>query len=228
MNEIKTTYSLYQKEYFDTYFKQTYVFKFEQKILKNRVVVYARTYFNKEKYKTHRIYRYPLLKEYYKNRYLSWENLAYCGGWGIEDDDYLKSAVQEGKKLVANFCANKKEKLLTKDEAEQKNMGVLVEELPFGQEDNSVTYFKKGTLANYYNLDEVINSYKLLCFLPEAYITKLKEVFSSDIESIVKGKFYDNIYNPNPTYNYDDWWQLIVTGLLLGYPLESTAAILDE
>ena len=55
------------------------------------------------------------------------------------------------------------------------------------------------------------------------YYESLKNAFNYDIADLIKGELTE--------YNWvspDDDWQLTLTGLLLGFPIESTASILND
>lgn len=165
----------------------------------------------------HRIYRFNNV-ECFESPYISWENLDQCGGWGT-DDTYLNTAVQKGTKLFAQIVHGKDESFEESD-----NVVVITDPTPRG-------YFKsyywthicrKGCLADYYDLDAVF-----------AHYSRLGIVISDSEKALIRE--YCNI--ELSTFATEDapfeYWntcldaELVVTGLLLGYPLESTASILE-
>ena len=80
---------------------------------------------------------------------------------------------------------------------------------------------RKGTLADFYDIDEIIAAYKLQDIavdkdsLDDYFHIELKELFSGDYKAFDYG-------NPKTAT------ELVVCGLGLGYPLESTAFLLSR
>jgi hypothetical protein len=164
-----------------------------------------------------RAYRFDNIKETFTSPYISWENLNCCGGW-FYDDQYLNTAVQNGKKLCAGLI------LKSSDEAkyllENKDINFYSD---FKNDRYYLEIARKGCLKDYYNIQEVLNLYKLHGIY-NLNMKRIEELCSAEMISLMK----DN----NP-YNYDyanpfEIEDLIITGLLLGYPIESTIAIIYE
>lgn len=182
----------------------------------------------------HRAYRFNLIPDRFDSPFISWANLDRCGGW-LCDDSYLDTAVQEGKKLYAA----RKQVLKTsyfpdkpsKDEALQQ-FQKLIDSFPdgvtggidtmFNQENFLFTFIcRKGRIADYFDIDNVFEFYSKLGFrLPQNVVDKVKTWCNIEIKDFggEQAPFhYSNPYTPE---------EFITTGLLLGYPLESTASII--
>lgn len=160
----------------------------------------------------HRTYRFNNVPEY-KHPYLSWENLDHCGGWA-SDDTYLLTAVHNGKKPAAQYVT-------------------INEPVPnVKQDDNIETYYTSEKVYDNYTRNQV-------------YITRtcsMKDLF--DIDSIIEAyKKHDILLDKEELMPYmerpimdlmkenffleqESETELVITGLMLGYPIESTASIL--
>lgn len=176
----------------------------------------------------HRIYRFPNVNIEFYSPYLSWENLNYCGGWW-HDDKYLLTAVQKNKKLYADIS-----EYIDPDRREEKEqkLELLKQNLPAGilageyinYNDKFFSFFicRSGCLQDYFDLEEVFAAYKKLGIdFRKSQKEKIKAFCSSEIR----------LFGSNIPFNYGNSEtpeELVVTGLLLGYPIESTAAIISE
>ena len=178
-----------------------------------------------DKLATYRFNNIPL----YEHPYMSWQNLDCCNGW-MHDEDYLLTAVQEGKKLVAGIYVNSvdiqeiqdKLKVLESSIDDDKECFAIVDKHTNGEMLYVGTIIaRKGTLADFYDIDEIIAAYKLQDIavdkdsLDDYFHIELKELFSGDYKAFDYG-------NPKTAT------ELIVCGLGLGYPLESTAFLLSR
>lgn len=180
-----------------------------------------------------RVYRFPKLDESFESQYISWANLNCCGGWTYTES-YLDTAVQDGKKLYAGRTTWLKSSLFPNrlnrsDAIAQLNQAkkLLPDDVLMGVEsryDDRLlpTYIcRKGCISDYFDLDAVFGFYgKLGVTLSDHYKHKIRTLCSYEIENYGTGKAPFTYYNP------DDDAELITTGLLLGYPLESTASLI--
>ena len=160
-------------------------------------------------------YKFNLIPDVFKSPYISWANLDCCNGWAY-DQDYLLRAVYEGKKLYAGISSVKSlEELPTAP-----HILTGKEEHDKGRELFYVC--REGKLSDYYDLDEVFEHYrKLGVYLTPAVKHRVKVFCDIKISNFAN----------RATAPFDYGWahgsdQLICTGLLLGYPLESTAHLL--
>lgn len=162
-----------------------------------------------------RTYRFKNV-ECFESPYISWENLDQCGGWATKDD-YLKTAVQNGTKLFAQIIHDSSESFDSRED-------IVVITKPHGwlENYNETHICCKGCLADYYDIEAIFEYYSDL----DVEFTE-KEV--NDI--------YDLVYDPICIFATDEApfdysrcrtnVEFVITGLLLGYPLESTASIIQ-
>ena len=189
---------------------------------------YTTTFLNfKKAYKgaVVRAYIYQDIEEY-KHPKLSWQNLSYiCGGY--DEKNILPRLVVEGKKLVSNVVL-KNEDLYS--DFKNDNVELVKNKGKNGYID--YYFIAKGKLRDYFNFEEIIEHYNKLTnvfnndefYDVEENLRELKHAFNYDIKDLIIGKFkgYDWC-SPDDCYD----WQFVLTGLLLGYPLESTASIIN-
>ena len=152
-----------------------------------------------------RTYRFNNVPEY-KHPYLSWENLDHCGGWAT-DDRYLLSAVNEGKKPAAQYYYGYESVPETK---KSKDIEVFVEYIR-----NWVFITRTGSLNDLFDIDSIIEAYKKHDILLDK--EELMPYMERPIMDLMKEKFFISQANDTET---------VITGLMLGYPIESTASIL--
>ena len=175
-------------------------------------------------------YSFNKVTPVYESPYLSWANLDCCGGWAY-DESYLHTAVQNNQKLYAGcyFYANQ---YGTPERTRQAIEGIL-QSLPTDcvggyeptQTDRVISFYicRKGCLADYYDIDAVWDYYERLgLWVNEAIRQNVKYLATLEISRYGQ---------PNPPVDYlctYDPVSAIITGLLLGYPIESTASFLIE
>jgi len=152
------------------------------------------------------------------SQYISWANLNCCNGWKY-DESYLLTAVQEGKKLCAGI-------VIRDDGKHRAYLEVLHDDYPHFCQPVShngtfhhVDVTRKGCINDYIDMDAVRETYlaletKLLNFdIINGYTEK-------PMIHLLDGTIVFDYANPKTREEF------VVTGLLLGYPLESTAAII--
>jgi len=156
----------------------------------------------------------------YQSPYISWANLNCCGGW-VCDKSYLLTAVQEGKKLCAGITfdsADKVNEYLSGLSDEYLHcVGKTIHNGPRSSYNFDVV--RKGCISDYIDIEAVKGTYLALNvdFLDFAVIQNYVDMPMVQLLDSTSGFDYAN---PGSRENY------IATGLLLGYPLESTAALL--
>lgn len=164
----------------------------------------------------HRTYRFNNVPEF-KSPYISWQNLDCCNGWAY-DNTYLKSSVQNGTKLFAQIIHDREEIF---DAAP----GVEIATRPHGWLENhcETHLYRTGCLSDYYDLDAVFEHYSRLGIdLEDGEIDLIRDYCSIELSVFATDQA------PVDYANVESIEDLIVTGLLLGYPLESTASIIEE
>ena len=173
-------------------------------------------------------YRFDKVTPVYESQYLSWANLDCCGGWDY-DESYLRTAVQNGHKLYAGcyFYANQ----YGTPEQTRQEIERIFRELPDNciggyepaQSERVISFYicRKGCLEDYYDIDAALDYYERLGVWIDA-ATRKNVKYLSTMEICRYGQ-------PNPPVDYLCTYSLvsaIITGLLLGYPIESTASFL--
>lgn len=182
-----------------------------------------------------RTYRFNHIEQEIAVPYCSWANLDCCGGWNC-DEEYLDTAVQKGLKLFAGREAPLKGPYTpnypTMEEAAME-FRKLKDTLPDGVFADIETVFedsnyfrtficRTGRIADYIDLNEVFELYESLGHpLPEDTKKEIRSL--CDIEM----KQYGTVQAPFEYARATTATQLAVTGLLLGYPIESTVSILE-
>lgn len=167
-------------------------------------------------------YRYPDIAPF-KSPYISWLNLDHNI---IHDSQYLRTAVQQGRKLFSMLC-------ITEDIKEFENIKLrltmgktLFVEIPPRFKSVKPIYnlnvVARGSLSTYFDLDSVLSHYELLGLDGSLFDQqKLRTLFNKPIVKLAEEKIYE-IASPEGVE------ELLITGLLLGYPLETTASILND
>ena len=160
----------------------------------------------------------------YSSPYLSWENLGFCGGWAYSEEELINS-VKEGKKLFADVfitkCSNDAEKLLSLVDSYYSIPDVqVVKHHTENDRRMEFTIVKKGCVSDYLDLDKVLDCYYDLGLpkLDEEEYTQLCNLCNTPMSEFATrhNKFNYDFANPS------DDIEFMFTGLLLGYPIEST------
>jgi len=220
----------------------------------NRGIIFERTLFKngrvrlavraKDDNELIKDYRYINAKGL-QSPFLNWDNLNCCNGW-VHDEAYLHTAVQRGKKLYAgiDFSIAKKDAFpgrplpagfYTEGEVSEQ-IRLLRDGLPMGcilgieRPDSdlhySVTRFiyicKAGAIRDYINIDDVLSAYERFgIILGESHVNRITDLCAIPISSFA-GDSHMDYGNPNSAA------ELIATGLLLGYPIETTASMFKK
>lgn len=191
---------------------------FEKVTTKNRCRVTVK---NKDGSHNHMTYRFNKDVEPISSQYISWENLNCCGGWPY-DSSYLLTAVQEGKKLCAGINFDSEKEL--KDYEDNLSDDYVHFCKPPMSNGPYTTYYvdvaRDGAICDFFNTDEILRVYR------ELGITNfnkglLSEFFTLPVWYIINGETFDYRQPHRPE-------EYILTGLMLGYPLESTAWLLEK
>ena len=182
-----------------------------------------------------RTYRFNLIHEAVEVPYCSWANLDCCGGWSC-DEEYLDTAVQKGLKLFAGITKSLKSEYLpnhpTAEEA-KRQFDAMKEALPSGvlrgiedtTEETRVLHMflcRTGSISDYIDLDRVFSFYEKL----GVHVSTMEQ---QEIRRLCNMEMscYGTGHAPFQYTRAATPVQLITTGLLLGYPIESTVSILQ-
>jgi hypothetical protein len=191
---------------------------FEKTATKNRCKVAVKSKDGKYSFMT---YRFKNGAEPISSPYISWENLNCCGGWHC-DKSYLLTAVQEGKKLCAGITFND-------ENGWTDYIGSLSDEYPYycrpPMHNGPYTFYyidvvRKGAIADYIDEGAIFGAYGKLGITGFS-IDRLSGFLETPMIRLVSDGAFD--YGNPKTQE-----EMITTGLLLGYPLESTAWLLER
>ena len=193
---------------------------------------------------THATYRYKDVPGLV-SPYVNWENLNCCNGWTY-DESYLYTAVQRGKKLYAGitfsmYDEDYAEELKTCCLPTERDVIATIERLKIGlpgdcilgeERPDSSGYRSRsrhificvtGAISDYISINDVYLAYGRLGVTIE---TNAKEEIKRICDLSVPSFAAEN--PPFEYWNPYGGFRLIVTGLLLGYPIETTAALLER
>ena len=152
---------------------------------------------------------------FYEHPYLSWTNLDCCGGWDY-DKDYLYTAVQECKKPVAEITGETLPEILLTPDIEIWKNPVPTINGPNKRWHMLVT--RKGRLSDYFDIDSIVAAYAAQDFkIDKTSKAVLEEYFSVPLITLFQNPFWFTLRTAD---------EAIVTGLGLGYPIESTISLI--
>ena len=180
-----------------------------------------------------RTYRFDFIQETFDSPFISWANLDCCGGWSY-DEDYLTTAVQEGRKLFASIATplSVQHPDFPSEETVRQQFESFRSTLPpniFADYDREPVFFghlhtficRQGKISDYIDLDAVFSFYKKLGItIPDSMKAKVVQYCNYEI------KTYGTSNAPFQFRRWEGDAELVANGLLLGYPIESTASIL--
>lgn len=181
-----------------------------------------------------RTYRFDFTQETFDSPFISWANLDCCGGWSY-DEDYLTTAVQEGRKLFASIATplSVQHPDFPSEETVRQQFESFRSTLHpdiFADYDRDPVFFdhlhtficRQGRIADYIELEAVFSFYeKLGIIIPDSMKEKVERYCDCEI------KTFGTSSAPFDYSNAGTGIELITAGLLLGYPIESTASILQ-
>ena len=157
-------------------------------------------------------YRFNNVPEY-KHPYLSWENLDHCGGWA-SDDSYLLTAVHNKQKPAAQY-AKANEPVPDIESNSEVETFYTSKHFHSNYTSNQVYITRACSLKDLFDINDIIFVYEKQGILINKKI--LMPYMEKPIMDLMKENFF--ISQKNMT-------ELIITGLMLGYPIESTASII--
>lgn len=168
-------------------------------------------------------YRFNNIELDYDTKYMNWANMNCCNGWEY-DRAYLKTAVQNDCKLYAGIHVTPEEFEILKSKSEK---GII-----YGKEKDCIenidtkNYYicKEGKVSDYIDVEVVFSIYeKLGIIIPN----KAKEIILDMAqEEIYKYSSENNKFKLDYANAYDIC-DLVFTGMLLGYPIETTVSIIE-
>ncbi len=161
---------------------------------------------------------YPVQAEGYDSPYLSWYNLICCSNnYGpVPVVDYMNQAVQNGKKIAATVYPHTAQEYM-------QMIADLGEEYycyPYHTREYQYMLYvsKKGTLGDYFDLEQLLDVYASCDIKLDE--KKMRDYFSRELSY-----FGNEEICPIQLHDCVGQEELAVTGLLFGYPVESTIAL---
>lgn len=181
---------------------------------------------------THKVYKMYNIP-FYEHQYMSWANLDCCGGWWCDENVILKNIKTE-KKLAGTYSLiTDKDGLNEELEAINRRMGFtddfVTEALMFEPWETydhrwlfCVGFARNGRLSDYYDFQEIRQAYgrQGINFTARESVS-IQKMMDMEIADLMFRN--PNGYDPiNP--RGDD--ECVITGMLFGYPVESTASFI--
>jgi hypothetical protein len=176
-------------------------------------------------------YRFPKVEIPFSSPMHRWENLWFCGGWStqgpngewVDSDENLLQAVIDGLKPMGFImCSDQQEAQEYAQRGKDAGLVVTVNDnssynqyFPF-----EVAVCQHGTIGELFDIDALIDSYGLLGdgeLLDWGDTVWLLQLKGHELSDYLTEWDYANPWN-NFTF--------ALTGLLLGYPVESTVAVI--
>ncbi len=156
----------------------------------------------------------------YKHQFLSWYNLFFCSKCyaPITDNAYMETAVQRGMKTAATVLH-----LSTTTRKGQRFKRHLPESCGFViYGETGFFVYNKGTLRDFFDMEEVMQIYA------SHGIDDLdwKEIFA--LSKIDLADYGNYMTSPFSLHSPVEREYFVLDGLLLGYPVESTVALLKK
>ncbi|WP_071396610.1 hypothetical protein [Bacillus tuaregi] len=176
-------------------------------------------------------YKYPRgINIPFHSPMVSWMNLTFCGGYGVllENGEYAGSnmrlfeTVANGLKPIGFIIVkiNDLEEMI--DKVKQSGLRYEISKIWTG--DYEIGLANQGEVKKYFDLNKLVSSYRLYSdrigydLLTPKDEESLLEINELELAYFIKGFDYASSQKKN--------WEHVLTGLLLGFPIESTVALL--
>jgi len=178
-----------------------------------------------------RLYPYPKVNIPFKSPMVRWWNLFYCGGFSIigpNDEDYSKDkcildAVINKEKPIGFAWLNEDKLQAGIDKVKAAGLPYSLEASHFGHKGKFLGVSQTTTFGETFNVGKWLFSYRLMSDACEI------DLLDDDDEG-----FFWSLIDKHLSYWLNAWdyanpksnRELALTGLLLGYPVESTVSIM--
>ena len=178
--------------------------------------------------RTYRMYNVP----FYEHQYLSWRCLDFCNGWAHDDELDIINGMKANRKLVGtvSFMTENGTKAEASAFIKANNITGKIKakvamkpwQTYFGDWVNNIVAVRKGRLIDFFDLDEI-----RIAYLRQGVgfsMDELKQI--EDYASQTLEEVFLNHYKGFDLFNPKTDVELVIDGLGLGYPIESTASII--
>ena len=158
-----------------------------------------------------RKYIYPNIRTEFKSEMVNDFNLHFCGEWTWPDVDYeygLIDRVRRKKKPMGLYICD------TRGELNKLKHTIRYLNLNITKKDKELGFCQKGKLKDLFDLDSLQKDY--VNYLGYKAID-FKKIADKTLDECIASFDYDNPKDDE---------ELIITGLVFGYPIESTVSII--
>lgn len=177
-------------------------------------------------------YKYPKIACSLDTLMLSWQNLYFCGGYYVQaedgtrlgNDDLLIDAVISGHKPIGFIIVKKTEIDKYIKKAAENNLKYSINP-HFWEGHCEIGLANRGRIEDYFNIDNLIEVYDLYSKALGYELISQKD--KEWLNKIFKVRLSDFICGFEYAKSNKSDCEHILTGLLLGYPIESTVALID-
>lgn len=169
-------------------------------------------------------YRFDNIELTYNTKYMNWQNLDCCGGWSHSKEDLVEQ-FKNDKKLFADITIKTSNKeydaVMSKiKECTQMKDLILCANSDMNEDIQDIALVKSGCVADYIDIDKILEQYDRFGISLDEYdideIMDLAHHPMAEYANRAMNKFQYDFVNPETI------GELVFTGMLLGYPLEST------
>lgn len=170
-----------------------------------------------------RKYKYPRIEErHFSSPLLNDYNLHLCGGWsfnGIEDNQTIQRVIN-GKKPMGFYDTFSSEKFeYWKEYVKDTGLPYILSPKEKNNRIDEIGISIKGTFGNIFNLPDLIHDYQLYamaCGFSDDFVEHIREFITSIKDVEIKNYLSFDYVNQTTDEG------TIITGLILGYPIETT------
>ena len=168
----------------------------------------------------HLHYIYPDITRVFYSPMLQDENLYFCGGFFIYPQDLhrqmlLERVIQKSKPMAFIVCSKIEEMHQFQEKALAYDLATY--QVPRTDEKYELGFSNRGQMTDLFDIDALIQDYR-------TYLEPEIELWYDDIIAVKTMRLEEFL-----TFNYANpliYLDYILVGLILGYPIETTAAIM--
>lgn len=177
-------------------------------------------------------YKYPRVSIPFSSQMSRWQNLYFCGGYSLtkengsetDCDELLFDAVASRLKPIGFIITDNDS--VNKMAAEATSKGLMYSINPhFWQGHSELAIANRGRIKDHFDIDRLIQSYRIMENSLRIEILSISdEEHLRDVSEKQLSDFLRDYDYVNPRNDFE----CILTGLLLGFPIESTVAFITE
>ena len=176
-------------------------------------------------------YKYPRIERKFTSQMLNDFNLHLCGGWawhGVNSDTVLIERVANKQKpmgFISTFT-EKVDKLLGL--IDNTNLEVMVRPSKYRSDQVEIAIANQGKLNDLFDLSSLMEDY----IAYQNATGRIRKIEDHTCYSVVPEEIYRFAeYELKDFFSFDyvnhlEDWDIMITGLILGYPIETTVSIM--